>query len=56
MDKGDIYIISGAEAEAVNHRGPINIWPQINHSVHWEGSNIMVSAPRQEGLLVLAVI
>ncbi len=26
--------IPGAEADAVNHSGPINTWPQIDHSGH----------------------
>ncbi len=44
MDKGNIWVpqkiapmpgkILGAEAEAFNHRGPINTWPQIDHSGH----------------------
>ncbi len=44
MDKGDILVpqkivpipdkIPGAEAGAFNHRGPINTWPQIDHSSH----------------------
>ncbi len=64
MDKEDIWLpqkialmpgtIPGAEAEAFNHRRPINTWPQIDHSRHYEGSNIMVSAPWQEILLILS--
>ncbi len=46
--------IPGAKAEAFNHRGPINTWPHIDHSSQQEGSNIMVSAPWQEGLPILA--
>ncbi len=44
MDKGDIWLpqriapmsgkTPGAEANAFNHRGPINTWPQIDHSSH----------------------
>ncbi len=44
MDKEDIWLpqkialmpgtIPGAEAEAFNHRRPINTWPQIDHSRH----------------------
>ncbi len=44
MDKGDIWLpqkivpmpgkIPGAEAEAFNHRGPVNTWPQFDHSGH----------------------
>ena len=61
MDKGDIWLpqkiapipgkIPRAEADAFNNRGSINTWPQIDHSGHQEGSNIMVSAPWPEGLL-----
>ncbi len=64
MDKGGIWLpqkiapmpgkIPGAEADAFNHRGPVNTWPQIDHSGHWEGNNIMVSAPWQEGFLILS--
>ncbi len=65
MDKGDIWLaqkiapmpskIPGAKAAAFNHRGPVNTCPQIDHSGHFkEGSNIMVSAPWQEGLLILS--
>ena len=44
MDKGDIWLpqkiapmpgkIPEAEAEAFNHRGPINTWSQIDLSGH----------------------
>ncbi len=44
MDKGDIWLLQkiapmrgkilGDEADAFNHRGPINTWPQIDHSGH----------------------
>ena len=40
--------IPGAEADTFNHMGPVNTWPQIDHSGHYEGSNIMVSAHLQE--------
>ncbi len=43
-DKGYIWLpqklvpmlgkIPEAEADAFNHRGPINTWPQIDHSSH----------------------
>ncbi len=64
MEQGDIWVpqkiaampdkILGAEADTLNHRAPINTWPQIDHSGHQEGSNIMVSAPWQEGLPILS--
>ncbi len=64
MDKGDIWLpqkiapipgkIPRAEADAFNNRGSINTWPQIDHSGHQEGSNIMVSAPWQDELLILS--
>ncbi len=44
QDKGDIWLCQrmvpmpgkfpGAEADTFNHRGPINIWPQIDHCGH----------------------
>ena len=44
MDKGGIWLpqeiapmpgkIPGAEADAFNQRGPIYIWPQIDHFGH----------------------
>ncbi len=64
MDKGDIWVpqkiapmpgkILGAEADAFNHRGPINTWPQIDSSESLGSNNIMFSAPWQEGLLILS--
>ncbi len=46
--------IPGAEADTFNHMGPVNTWPQIDHSGHYEGSNIMVSAHLQEWSLILS--
>ena len=44
MDKGDLWLrqkivpmpgkIPAVEADAFNHRGPINTWPQIDHTSH----------------------
>ncbi len=60
MDKGDIWVpqkiapmpgkILGAEADAFNHRGLLT----PGHKLTKEGRNIMVSAPWQEGLLILS--
>ncbi len=64
MDKGDIWLpqkiapmpgkILGAEADTYNHRRPINTWTQIDHSGHWEGSNIILWDPWQAGLLIMS--
>ncbi len=57
MHKVDIWLlqkiepmvgkIAWAEAHAFNHKGPINTWPQMDHSAHKEGSSIRVCAPWQ---------
>ncbi len=64
MNKADIWLaqkitpmpgkIPAAEAEAFNHRGLINTWPQIDHSGHKEGSNIKVLDLWQEGVRILS--
>ncbi len=46
--------IPGAKTDAFNPLGLINTWPQIDHSGHQEGSNIMGSAPWQEEVLFLS--
>ncbi len=46
--------ISGAEADACNHRGLNNTWPQIDHSGHQEGSRIRILAPWLGELLNLS--
>ncbi len=61
MDRGDIWLpqkiapmpgkIPGAEADAFNHRGPINTWPQIDHSVNRKVATSLFRLPGKKDCL-----